>query len=437
MTTTAAPARRILLRSSWATVNIGDVAHSPGAAAVLHEADPEARITLWAMRLNDRERAMFAERQPWLEIVEGRFDEHDVASTPELARAWEEADLLVHGSGSGLVAGRDMYRWQRTGRPYGVFGITYDPFGLLTPSTLAQARAQIEALPGDYMYERDRELFAGAAFLYCRDSLSRDYLAGQGTGAPCLEWGPDATFAYDLSDDGAAAALIAELDVRPGFLVAVPRSRYAPYHRIYNRVPEQLDHYKVAVNAAHDEQDMAVLASAITSWVRRTGQDVLIGPEMSYAVQLAAEHFPRILPSDVAPRVRVLAEYWDLPTATAVYRQAAAVLSMDCHSPILATAVGTPSLYLRQPTETIKGVMFGDLGAPERVVEIEAHDAAERLADGLAELVADGGRPARELTARMREQAQSRLVQMAHRAVSAAGRPGVVERPVPTALGRV
>ncbi|UFU03261.1 polysaccharide pyruvyl transferase family protein [Ruania suaedae] len=416
---TARP-RRIMLRSSWATVNIGDVAHSPGAATVLHEADPGAILTLWASRLDDRERAMFAAHQPWLRVVEGSLDEQGAPSTAELAQAWRESDLLVHGSGSGLVAARDMYRWQRTGRPFGIFGISYDPFGPLTPSTLAQARTQIDALPADYMDERDRELFADSAFLFCRDSLSRAYLEKQATGARCLAWGPDATFAYAQGDVEAARALTASLGLRPGFLVAVPRSRYAPYHSIYGRTPTKLDHYKLAVNAAHDDQDMAVLAGAITAWVRETGRDVLVGPEMSYAVELAAAHFPRILARDVAARVRVLPEYWDLPTATAVYEQAAAVVSMDCHSPILATAVGTPSLYLRQPTETVKGAMFADLGIGERVVEIESADAADRLAAGLEQLVADGGRPARETTMRVRDEARDQLVAMAAQAVSSA-----------------
>ena len=45
----ASPGRtpRILLRSSWQTVNIGDIAHTPGVLALLEKHLPEAAVTLW------------------------------------------------------------------------------------------------------------------------------------------------------------------------------------------------------------------------------------------------------------------------------------------------------------------------------------------------------------------------------------------------------
>ncbi len=55
-------------------------------------------------------------------------------------------------------------------------------------------------------------------------------------------------------------------------------------------------------NAAHTSKDLAVLARAITHWVRRTGEPLVLGSEMSDAVDLAAEYFPRTLPDDVAAR---------------------------------------------------------------------------------------------------------------------------------------
>jgi hypothetical protein len=410
--------RRILLRSSWATANIGDVAHSPGAIGVLRAQGEDVQVTLWPRRLEERERRMFAERQPWVRIVDGDLDAAGKATTPELAEAWAEADILVHGSAAGLVAGDDMRAWQDTGRPYGFFGITYDPFGPETPSTLDQAATQVAALPADYLSERDRHLFSGAEFLYCRDSLTLAYLTRQQVTGPLLEWGPDATFAHDLLDEAAADALLTEHRLTPSeFLVAVPRSRFAPYHRIHGIPATRSHHYRDAVNAAHDPADLEVLAGAITHWVRSTGTPVLVGPEMSYAVDLAADYFPRILPDDVAPHVRVLADYWDLPTATAVYARAAGVLTMDCHSPILATTVGTPAIYLRQPTETIKGRMYADLGVGETVVEIEAKDASTRLAGLLDQIAATRGtRPAERVVA-THAAATQRLAQMARTAV--------------------
>ena len=39
---------RILLRSSWQVVNIGDIAHTPGVLALLERYIPEAEVVLWA-----------------------------------------------------------------------------------------------------------------------------------------------------------------------------------------------------------------------------------------------------------------------------------------------------------------------------------------------------------------------------------------------------
>ena len=39
---------RILLRSSWQCVNIGDIAHTPGVLALLEKHLPEAEVILWA-----------------------------------------------------------------------------------------------------------------------------------------------------------------------------------------------------------------------------------------------------------------------------------------------------------------------------------------------------------------------------------------------------
>ena len=44
--------RRVLLRSSWQTVNIGDIAHTPGMLALLEKHRPADAVTLWPKGLN-------------------------------------------------------------------------------------------------------------------------------------------------------------------------------------------------------------------------------------------------------------------------------------------------------------------------------------------------------------------------------------------------
>src|SRR5687768_10154119 len=84
---------RILLRSSWQSVNIGDIGHTPGALALLERYFPEAEITLWPGRLGHGSRELLAKGYPKLKIAEGSLDQDNKPNTPELAKAWQEADL--------------------------------------------------------------------------------------------------------------------------------------------------------------------------------------------------------------------------------------------------------------------------------------------------------------------------------------------------------
>ncbi|MCA9171845.1 MAG: polysaccharide pyruvyl transferase family protein, partial [Planctomycetales bacterium] len=44
---------RILLRSSWQTVNIGDIAHTPGVLSLLRKHLPDVEVTLWPSHVDN------------------------------------------------------------------------------------------------------------------------------------------------------------------------------------------------------------------------------------------------------------------------------------------------------------------------------------------------------------------------------------------------
>ena len=103
---------RIVLRSSWQTVNIGDIGHTPGVLALLEKHIPEAEVTLWPMDVRNGVEEMLRRRFPKLRI------------TKDKAEAFAN-DFLLHGSGPYLTAHRDVAAWRKeTGKPYGVYGIT-------------------------------------------------------------------------------------------------------------------------------------------------------------------------------------------------------------------------------------------------------------------------------------------------------------------------
>ena len=50
------------------------------------------------------------------------------------------------------------------------------------------------------------------------------------------------------------------------------------------------------------------------------------------------------------------------------------MVSLECHSPLIALHNGTPTFYVRQPTDTCKGQMYRDLGAGDWLFEIDEID---------------------------------------------------------------
>lgn len=370
---------RLLLRSSWQSVNIGDIGHTPGALALLYKYLPDAQITLWPGNLGHGSRELLTKNYPQLRLAEGSLDANNRPATPALAQAWAEADLYLSGSGSGFPASNHALAFQQqTGKPLGGFGISTDPlsgFGngrLPEGGTLAELRQKALALPKTHLAPDLRYILDRAAFFYCRDTISRDYLAAQGVKTPLLAFGPDAQLGMTLRDDAKALAYLQANGLEPGkFLCAIPRLRYTPYYKIRNSPREPNDDLRDAINNRTTETDHAKLRELLIAYVRATGHKVLACAEMTYQVELAKQVLVDPLPADVRPNVVWRDSYWLPDEAASVYARAQAVVSLECHSPLIALHNGTPALYLRQPTDTCKGQMYRDFGAAPWFFEID------------------------------------------------------------------
>ena len=201
---------RILLRSSWQTVNIGDIAHTPGVLAILEKHIPEAEVRLWPSNVANGVEEMLQARFPKLQIVKG---------AENLKKAFAECDFLLHGSGPSLVAEKDVARWSNeTGKPYGIFGITFSA----TNST-ATAPTADEALA------KSVGVLSGAKFVFFRDSVSLELAKSKHCTCPVMRFGPDGAFATDLRDDAKADAFLKANGLEEGkFLCCIARLRYTP-----------------------------------------------------------------------------------------------------------------------------------------------------------------------------------------------------------------
>ena len=385
---------RLLLRSSWQTVNIGDIGHTPGALRILEQHLPEAEITLWPSSVDRGVREQLLQRWPRLKIVEGDIGEDGQASSWELANALQENDLFVHGSGPNLMAPHHLDAWRRTGKPYGFFGITMDPLGFGASGeweggTLDDLRARLAALPLDSMSRENQDRLSGAAFLFLRDTLTLEHIRRQVPGARHAAFGPDAAFACEMRNDTLASAWLERHGLAPKrFLCIIPRLRWTPYHKIHNRPATDSDHVKDAVNERTQRSDHEGLRQVIIRWVRETGLKVLACPEMTYQIELAKEELIDPLPDDVKAHVVWKDTYWLTDEATSVYRQAHSLISLENHSPILALGQGTPVIFVRQPTDTIKGQMWPDLGLGPDFFEV-ANATGDALWQRLSAIHAD------------------------------------------------
>jgi polysaccharide pyruvyl transferase WcaK-like protein len=130
------------------------------------------------------------------------------------------------------------------------------------------------------------------------------------------------------------------------------------------------------------------MREAIVAWVTEFGRKVFLVPEMTYAVPRLRPLLYDPLPKDVKRSVVVLDRYWLTAEAASVYARAAAVISFEMHSPIIAVAAGTPAVLLRQPTDTRKGQMWRDVGLDRWIFEID-DTTGKQVAGRLVEIGRD------------------------------------------------
>jgi polysaccharide pyruvyl transferase WcaK-like protein len=211
-----------------------------------------------------------------------------------------------------------------------------------------------------------------AAFFFCRDTISRDYLKAQGVKTPILEFGPDSQLGMHLRDDARGLAFLKASGLEEGkFICVIPRLRYTPYYRIRNTPRVPADDIRDSINNRTTEKDHAKLRDMIVAYVRNTGNRVLACAEMTYQVEMAKEALVDPLPAEIKPNVVWRDSFWLPDEAASVYSKAQAVVSVECHSPLIALRNGVPAFYVRQPTDTCKGQMYRDFGAGAWMFEID------------------------------------------------------------------
>ena len=343
-------APRIILRSSWQTVNIGDIAHTPGVLALLEKHLPQVEVRLWPSKVDNGVEEMLMKRFPKLIILKGA----------EVKQAFEECDFLLHGSGPSLVAEKDVVKWhEATGKPYGVYGITLPTTG--STATKATPEAVIS---------KTIQVLSGGRFAFFRDGPSLELAKKKGCTCTVMGFAPDGAFATDLRDDEKALAFLKEHDLEEGqFLCCLGRLRYSEYWKMKPGV--KFDEVKHARNEAMREHDLGPLRAAIIAVVQQTGMKVLLCPEDRSQMEVTKVNFYDKLPDDVKKRVVWRSTYWLTGEALSTYVRSAGLFGAEMHSPIMCIGNGIPAIVCRWAEQTSKGLMWRDIGLGEWLFNLD------------------------------------------------------------------
>lgn len=363
---------RILLRSSWQTVNIGDIGHTPGMLALLEKHLPEAQVRLWPSNIGNGVEEMLRRRFPKLIIAQGRA---------AVQAAFTECDFLLHGSGPSLVAEADVAKWRKeTGKPYGVGGITLTN---LKANTI--------------------EILSGARFVYFRDSVSLALAKEHGCKSPVMEFGPDGAFAVDLRNDAAATAFLKANHLQEGqFLCCIPRLRKTPYWKIHNKAMTAVDQQSHQLNESKKEHDNKPLRDAIVAVVRQTPMKILLCPEDQSQMAVGKEMLFDKLPDDVKAKVVWRENYWLTDEAVSTYLRSAGLFGLEMHSPIMCIGNGVPAIVCRFAEQTSKGLMWRDIGLGDWLFDMDNPDEVSRIVPAVLAMAKDPA-TAKAKAARARE----------------------------------
>ncbi len=357
----------ILLCSAWQVVNIGDIAHTPGILGLLEKYLPGAEITFWAFKpLTPPARELILRGFPKLVILEsplGADGEPDSAA----CEAIDRSDFFLHGSGPSMLGWAHAEAFvRRTGRGFGVFGVTYGLYGIPEKETISRAR-----------------------FVYFRDSASLERAKQEGVHAPVMEWSPDAAFAFDLRDDAKADAFLTANGLADGnFLCCISRYRNTPFWLMSSH-DTPFDAEKHASNEEKKETDHAPLLEAIIAVARETPMKILLCPEDDTQMAITREMLLERLPPDVLEKVVWRETFWLPDEALAVYRHSAGLFGHEMHSPIMCIGHGIPAIVCRWAEQSTKGIMWRDIGLGEWLFDLDQPNEATQIASTVLALAKD------------------------------------------------
>ncbi|GAB4021510.1 polysaccharide pyruvyl transferase family protein [Spirosoma koreense] len=359
----------IILRSSWGDGNIGDQGHTPGTIRLLSQYLPDAEILLWHVDPRPETEKLISKNFPAVKVIRGKFFEAGKPFDGELKSAFDRADMFIFNSGMAMNFGLFGKDWAANMSsltpfvycaenriPFGIYGQSFDRFDF----------------PSMYVY---RNVLSQAAFVYCRDGESVKFLKENAFRTPVLEFGPDGCFGINVRNEEKGRAYLKKVGLEDQKFLTVVILTNKPFSA------GKYDPLSLAQPAAiQDEQDqtrMAKVREMITSWVRETGLNVLLAPEVTKEIGSAKRYVYDLLPTDIQGKVVWRDTFWNADEAMSVYARAHTIFGMEPHSLIMGLTLGVPILHAWPPSHGRKAWMFRDIGLPEWLFQVDESTAAD------------------------------------------------------------
>jgi len=349
---------QILLRNGWQSQNIGDIAHYIGMLELLAKYGIDADVRFWSSNMENDADKLFEKNFPGVPYFNNKA---------EVTKAFAECDFLLHGSGSGFVAYKDVMRWvKETGKPFGVMGISLTSINEDIVSTLNKAD-----------------------FVYFRDGVSAKKAVESGVTTKIHGWGPDTAFGVvKTRNDEAAEAFMKEHGLEEGkFLCCIPRYRWTPFWTVKKGRP--FDEAKNARNQEMKDHDHAPWREGIIAVARQTDMKVLITCEDQTQIQLGKEMVYDPLPDDVKKKVVWRDRYWLTDEALSTYVRSAGLFGNEMHSPIMCIANGIPALVGRWDEQTNKGFMWQNIGCDDWLFTMDDEERLKQIPATVLSLAKD------------------------------------------------
>ncbi len=299
--------------------------------------------------------------QDILEVYSKELVEELRENNPAAFNAFTDAGFVYYNSGTTLNYGRLGVKniWgytlplampliiaRRLGIPYGIGSQSFDAL----------------EWPMDLLYKK---LFADAAFVYCRDTDSLNYLSQRGLTNKFSGYRPDSTFFFNIFDETWADDFMTRNQLQTEQFMSIML-------RISDAKPIFNDPTGGTVSEDRKLDQMRKMKILIEEWIKQTNCKVLICHETRHTLETARKYLYDILSEEAKENCVYMDSFWTCEQAFSIFKRSRIVTSMEMHSIIMAINVGTPVIHNPFDECGRKKYMINDLGLQDYLIDIDS-----------------------------------------------------------------